>query len=772
MWLRIFSIVCLLIAMCAWLLVGCTENSLSFGPGETDGDSESQVDGVNADDLETVLMKGSSTTGGNAISVFLTFTAYNQSAAVTWSDIAIRLDSAYLPPSPGCDNTNGERLSAESGAVTLGLIEKADTELELRIPADRDFCSLDFNLPTKPVAFHAEGMTTEGVRVIIDTDLTGLLPFAAKNGNFRFEKDTAYHWLAVLDLEQMLPEGFLSNLETGDNGDILVDTENNALKMDDLIASIIEAFSLWGDSNGNHQIDEAELHDDNRLGGGSTTDPTDGDEDGDEDTPPECEECVGFAGAYCLEGAPTGPDCSLDVLTDATIVIEVDPEVECGYIISVESSVLITPIDPVKMVGCDLDSQVIPLILPICTTVWNREMERFEYSCEGCDIIFSKAACQAADGDEDGDADGDDDCEPIPPGCVPACENNVAMNCEVVTDPDGCLDLSWTSEACGPRACKVDYDQNLAWCSDEGLDLQDCLLNCGDGCYLPLHMVCGQDGNMWCPCEMACYGIDQADDPGLCSGSCTQQADGTQCDDGSPCTTADACLTGICTGTPLDCDDGVACTVDSCDPAFGCKHIDTCGGCMGQPDGAVCDDGNADTSNDVCRQGLCVGTPVGDGCVYDADCPPDLYCNRIAPQSSLGQCQGDHSGICVDVTEGGDCYDGNPCTTGDSCQSGFCVGNLDYCPDFHGMYCPDDELVCEEVLKIEVDSEQTCSYTLTFSMLDQSTETMTMDGCQSFRRNLPSNLCNVHYSAEDDAFEVACNWCGVTTFNKFNCGIR
>jgi len=49
-------------------------------------------------------------------------------------------------------------------------------------------------------------------------------------------------------------------------------------------------------------------------------------------------------------------------------------------------------------------------------------------------------------------------------------------------------------------------------------------------------------------------------------------ANGTNCSDGSVCTGVDQCSSGVCVGaSPLDCDDGSACTVDICDPIDGCE---------------------------------------------------------------------------------------------------------------------------------------------------------------------------------------------------------
>ena len=43
-----------------------------------------------------------------------------------------------------------------------------------------------------------------------------------------------------------------------------------------------------------------------------------------------------------------------------------------------------------------------------------------------------------------------------------------------------------------------------------------CLLACGDGCFKPEHKVCGEDGEWWCPCEMACHEVAEAEDIFTC----------------------------------------------------------------------------------------------------------------------------------------------------------------------------------------------------------------------------------------------------------------
>lgn len=66
---------------------------------------------------------------------------------------------------------------------------------------------------------------------------------------------------------------------------------------------------------------------------------------------------------------------------------------------------------------------------------------------------------------------------------------------------------------------------------------------------------------------------EQCDDGNLTAGDCCSiecQIFAGTCSDGQACTTADTCQAGACVGGPLlDCDDGNACTQDSCNPGSG-----------------------------------------------------------------------------------------------------------------------------------------------------------------------------------------------------------
>jgi hypothetical protein len=84
----------------------------------------------------------------------------------------------------------------------------------------------------------------------------------------------------------------------------------------------------------------------------------------------------------------------------------------------------------------------------------------------------------------------------------------------------------------------------------------------------------------------------------VCTG-CSAVAD--QCDDGNACT-SNSCGTGVCVASALSCDDGNPCTDDSCNPVSGCVHVNNT---------SSCDDGSSCTTGDVCQGGACNGLVPG-----------------------------------------------------------------------------------------------------------------------------------------------------------------
>ena len=103
-----------------------------------------------------------------------------------------------------------------------------------------------------------------------------------------------------------------------------------------------------------------------------------------------------------------------------------------------------------------------------------------------------------------------------------------------------------------------------------------------------------------------------------------------------------------------DCDDGNACTTDTCDGAKGCVHASLADKLACADDGKIC-------TLDYCSAGECSHPADKDGlpCESDGqDCTGDL-------------CK---SGVCghAAAADGVSCEDGQPCTEKDTCKSGKC----------------------------------------------------------------------------------------------------
>jgi hypothetical protein len=174
-----------------------------------------------------------------------------------------------------------------------------------------------------------------------------------------------------------------------------------------------------------------------------------------------------------------------------------------------------------------------------------------------------------------------------------------------VANNSDCEDSGIGSENIYPGAIVPNglIDANCQLQCDSGYS--DCNGNLFDGCETDILT----DNDNCSSCDQPC-----PTDANCINGQCVFP-DGYPCDDGDPCTVNDVYNSGICQGTPKNCDDGNHCTTDSCDPATGnCVNTLT--------PGANCDDGNPCTVNDTCNaSGQCEGTPIncddGDPCTDD-----------------------------------------------------------------------------------------------------------------------------------------------------------
>jgi hypothetical protein len=217
------------------------------------------------------------------------------------------------------------------------------------------------------------------------------------------------------------------------------------------------------------------------------------------------------------------------------------------------------------------------------------------------------------------------------------------------------------------------------------------------GCTTPVRLDGGTgDGGMDAPrfdggqidgslLDGACGTCDDGNpctrDVCLPDAGCAFMADDTlPYDDGEACTRGDRCSGGVAlSGAPMECDDGIACTVDAC--------LD--GTCSATPMDALCTAAAGGTCEPTgCQYGSCnattcmpastceTATCAGDTCLREVLCPPGAVCcggdccvDDTNPCTTT-VCVG---GACMQVANTAACSDGNACTTGDVCALGVCM---------------------------------------------------------------------------------------------------
>eukprot|EP01064_Diplonema_japonicum_P033657 TRINITY_DN6703_c0_g1_i1.p1 TRINITY_DN6703_c0_g1~~TRINITY_DN6703_c0_g1_i1.p1 ORF type:complete len:1364 (+),score=407.94 TRINITY_DN6703_c0_g1_i1:46-4092(+) len=187
----------------------------------------------------------------------------------------------------------------------------------------------------------------------------------------------------------------------------------------------------------------------------------------------------------------------------------------------------------------------------------------------------------------------------------------------------------------------------------------------------PVNTTCDK-----CIGKPACDAPAACKQPGTCNpatGDCEylNVADGAMCDDGDATTTNDVCTAGVCSGTSKCL--GVTCAPT--DPA--CANDGMCDPMTGQcipnnkADDTACDDNNAATQNDKCVNGVCLGADL---CANKAPCTAPDACHLAGICNPL-------TGDCTHPKQpvGTMCNDGDDKTQHDTCDSnGMCVG-VDLC---------------------------------------------------------------------------------------------
>ncbi len=258
------------------------------------------------------------------------------------------------------------------------------------------------------------------------------------------------------------------------------------------------------------------------------------------------------------------------------------------------------------------------------------------------------------DGNETCDAEGG--CLAGPAPCTELCNETIDACVTCLLDAH-CTDGLFCNgaERCTAGDCvpgdMPNCDDGLAcsddWCNEQLDECQHQLMHasCDDGLYCNGVELCSPEGCVvgTPPCAVLC---DESLD------TCVECVTNADCVDGLQCNGLETCSAGTCTpGTAPDCDDGVACTSDSCLEPGGCIHL---------------------VQHQVCDNGVF--------CDGRESCDPTAGCVAGAPPCS-GTCDED-TATCTGCGADSDCDDGLFCTGTEVCQDGTCVPGSPPCPSF------------------------------------------------------------------------------------------
>ena len=225
-------------------------------------------------------------------------------------------------------------------------------------------------------------------------------------------------------------------------------------------------------------------------------------------------------------------------------------------------------------------------------------------ACDGidndCDGKTDEQAC------DDGNQCTADACKAAEKTCVNAkYDGPCDADASACTEGDACTGgvcLPGKTKICDDgKPCTLDScDKVTGLCSQVPDDGKACDADgnpCteGDSCTLG-ECVAGKAK----PCDSGKPCVSAECDPVKAGCVFKNKADGAACDDNSPCTAGDACdAAGACSGVGQTCDDGNACTLDSCDETKGCTAVVDANKSMPCYDGPKGTDGIG-----ACKQGV------------------------------------------------------------------------------------------------------------------------------------------------------------------------
>jgi subtilisin family serine protease len=214
--------------------------------------------------------------------------------------------------------------------------------------------------------------------------------------------------------------------------------------------------------------------------------------------------------------------------------------------------------------------------------------------------------------------------------------------------------------------------------------------------------------------------------------NCDNTPDHSACDDRTFCNGAETCdpALGCQAGAPVDCVDGVACTVDACDEvASACTHAPDHQACQ---NGLFCDGAEVCDTVSGCEPGIDACAPLAcdetlDTCLCssDSDCSDGLFCN--GDEACVGS-------LCVAGTPP-DCSDGIGCTVDDCDElADACARVPDDAACQNGQFCDGQEtcdgaLGCQAGLPVQCDDGVGCTVDACDEASDACTHTPDGGSC-------------------------------------------
>lgn len=301
--------------------------------------------------------------------------------------------------------------------------------------------------------------------------------------------------------------------------------------------------------------------------------------------------------------------------------------------------------------------------------------------CQDSGAAFGPCDCAGAEdvaGDETSPGDAAVMDVPVEPDLGPDEDVFVEPLCD-----DDCDDgLPCTTDLCLPDATCL-HEVKASFCVVEGACITEGLFNPGNACEIcdPAAFIDAWTSRNLAVCEDGdvCTGL------GICNKNVCEPGEPLDCDDDVFCNGLETCdpdLGGCQPGALPDLSDGIPCTVDSCDEELDMAiHV---------PDDDLCDDGQPCNGDETCSVAFdCVGGTTADlddgvACTVDL-CDPET--GTITHEPDDGLCGASLCGVatcdpmmgCVvatvndccgnGVVEGSEACDDGNATDGDGCDS-------------------------------------------------------------------------------------------------------